>query len=171
MAFWEKKSADPWDIDPEKRKKEREREQEKEARRQEREETPGLLDELKEWNENRKAKRAAEENMPSEKCPWCGKDMAKNYLTGGDGWLRLSEKRPHPLLGTAMDDNWAYLNDGNAMNRYKLAWYCRDCRKLVMDVQEEESGPNYTWEDGTPKFRKEEDDAYEQYREQVKKYQ
>lgn len=170
MAFWEKKSVDPWDIDPEKQKKERERAREKEARQQEREQTPGLLDELKEWNENRKAKKEAEENLPPEKCPWCGKDMKRSYLTGGDGRLVLSEKRPHPLLGVAMEDGWAYLNDGGAINRYKLAWFCPDCRKLVMDVPEEDGGPNYTWENGELKL-KEEPDAYEQYCEQVKKYQ
>ena len=170
MAFF-KKSNDPWDIDPEKRKKEREKEARKAERQQEKGEIAGLVDEIKEWNDNRKAKREAEENLPPEKCPWCGQDMKKHYLLGGDGRLTLTEKRPHPVLGVALDDGWAHLNDGGAVNRYKLAWHCADCGKLVMTVQKEEVGPRYTWEDGTPKFQKEEDDACEQYCEQVKKYQ
>ena len=165
MAFF-KKSNDPWDIDPEKRKRERERE----VRKAERQQEPGLLDELKEWNEARKAKRAAEENEPPEKCPWCGKDMEKTYLVGGDGRISWTRKKPHPVLGTGLDD-CSNLNDGGVWNRYKKAWFCEDCRKLVTDISEEDAGPRYTWEDGTPKFQKEEDDAYERYREQVKKYQ
>ena len=167
MAFF-KKSNDPWDVDPEKRKKEREKEARRAERQQEKGELAALVDEIKEWNDNRKAKREAEENLPPEKCPWCGKDMKKYYLTGGE--LGLSEKRPHAWLGTPVESK-SYLSDNEWMNPYKLTWYCADCGKLVMNVRPEEVGPRYTWEDGTPKFQEEEDDAYERYCEQVKKYQ
>ena len=67
MAYW-KKSADPWDIDPDQRR----------TASEPAEKAPGLLDTLRgdwdamraEWQEKREKLR-----LPPEKCPWCGKDM------------------------------------------------------------------------------------------------
>lgn len=71
MAFW-KKSADPWDIDPDERR----------LASEPAEKAPGLLDTLRgdwdamraEWQETRESLK-----LPPEKCPWCGKDMEQGF--------------------------------------------------------------------------------------------
>ena len=64
MPFW-KKGEDPWDIDPEKRR----RPPEETAEAGETgEPAPGLLEELRDWNEARKQKKA-ESVPPPIPCP------------------------------------------------------------------------------------------------------
>ena len=165
MAFWEKKGVDPWDIDPEKQRKDRERA----ARRAERENEPGLLEELKTWNEERKAKQAEEDAVPPQICPWCGGEMTGGYLSTGRDRAVWSEERPGIFLGTMMMDTVEVC--GGAWAEEKNAWLCRTCRKLVVDVSIPEP-PEYRYKqkDGdTPPDESEK--AYEAYQEQIKKYQ
>ena len=54
MPFW-KKSEDPWDVEPEKRRP---------VPAENGEKGPGLLDQLQDWNEARKAEKARREAPP-----------------------------------------------------------------------------------------------------------
>ena len=66
MPFW-KKSEDPWDYEPEKPSRPAEPGQE------EKDCAPSLMDELRDWNEERKEKKALRETPPPPMiCPWCG---------------------------------------------------------------------------------------------------
>ena len=145
MAFW-KKSDDPWDRKPTKPTytafEEEPREKEK-----------GLLeemrDEIRDWQEKKKAAAEAEANMPAEICPWCGKEMDKGYLTGGGGGssVEWSAKKPGVILGTAFHEDAVIVSVEGSMTSYKLCWYCRDCQKMTLSVTPFK-GPNYTWEGG-----------------------
>jgi len=168
VAFWEKKGVDPWDIDPEKQKKERERA----ARKAERENEPGLLEELKTWNEERKAKQAEEDAVPPQVCPWCGGEMTGGYLSTGRDRTVWSEERPGIFLGTMMMDTVEVC--GGAWAEEKTAWLCKTCRKLVVDIPAFElEGSSRTWKEGWTTEPQEDDGekAYEAYQEQVKEYQ
>lgn len=129
MAFW-KKSEDPWDIDPEKQRRTVPLPDENE-----RDPDTSLLEDLRAWNEARKEKKAPRETPPEPiSCPWCGKEMALRYLWGARG-VYLGEKRPGLFSSGLSDDNWDFLVEGNPLiGSYKTAWYCKDCRKLVVDL-------------------------------------
>lgn len=102
MAFW-KKSADPWDIDPDERR----------LASEPAEKAPGLLDTLRgdwdamraEWQETRESLK-----LPPEKCPWCGKDMEQGFLMGGRGvaWHRASppERRGGSVPDVKISCGW-----------------------------------------------------------------
>ena len=77
MPFW-KKSEDPWDYEPEKPSRPAEPGQE------EKDCAPSLMDELRDWNEERKEKKALRETPPPPMiCPWCGQEMEVGTITGG----------------------------------------------------------------------------------------
>ena len=90
MPFW-KKSEDPWDYEPEKPSRPAEPGQE------EKDCAPSLMDELRDWNEERKEKKALRETPPPPMiCPWCGQEMEVGTITGGRDsvqWLA------QPVLG------------------------------------------------------------------------
>lgn len=127
MAFW-KKSEDPWDRKPERRSTPQPRPGEETP------EEPGILEELKDWNEARKAER---ETPPDPiPCPWCGKMMEPGQLTGGRGvyWA--------PGVPTTVE-KWILpqreqlrVDTEGVFYTYQTAWFCEDCRKLVADVPE-----------------------------------
>jgi len=144
MAFW-KKSDDPWDRKPVKTTYTTFEEEPKE-------EEKGLLqewrDEIRDWQDKKKAAAEAEANMPPEICPWCGKEMEKGYLTGyRGGHAEWSTKKPGVLFGNAFAEESIVVTDEGDMTSYKTCWYCRDCSRMTMEVLPAK-GPNYTWDGG-----------------------
>lgn len=128
MPFW-KKSEDPWDIDPEKRRQPTAAETPEDEQA-----SPGLLEQIKDWNEARK--RAQEARVPQPiPCPWCGKEMETRYLRGGRDGVYWQEERPGAIFSGAGAERLD--TDGTLLNQYKFAWYCPDCRRLVLDVPAE----------------------------------
>lgn len=131
MAFW-KKSEDPWDIDPSKRRPTVREEEEKPDP-----DAGSLLDDLRAWNEERKAEKVRREAPPAPiSCPWCGKEMEVGYLIGGRDSVRLVRERPGALR--LFEDALYIRGDGTFWCDYKIAWTCGDCRKLVLDLPEPE---------------------------------
>lgn len=141
MPFW-KKSEDPWDREPERRPQPSfEQEPEKPD--------GGILDQLKDWNEARKAEQVqkdAENTPPPIPCPWCGKMMETGYLAGKGVWwvpgipsLRAKWIGLDSEMSLRVDTKGAFFT-------YQTAWFCRDCRRLAADVPEP---PVYTPAFGT----------------------
>lgn len=133
MAFW-KKSEDPWDINPEKQR----------PVLTEEEKGPGLLDQLQDWNEARKAEKAKREApLPPMTCPWCGKEMETGYIMGQGVWW--APGRPGAL------EKWAGASgaagavqvdtEGGLMAPYRTAWVCRDCGKMALDLPDAADTP------------------------------
>ena len=146
MAFW-KKSEDPWDIDPEKRRREPTAFCE---------ETPPV-EEKKGWKLPwNKEKPEPEEELPVI-CPWCGEAMTKGYLTSGRDAVVWGEQKPTALLGMAFVDALTITDEG-FVPPYKTCWHCKPCRKLVVDVPEPPSGPNYVWEGASLRVPDEEEE-------------
>lgn len=128
MPFW-KKSEDPWDIAPEKRRHPPAAEDGGTG-----EAAPGLLEELRDWNEKRKEEKARRETLPPMPCPWCGREMEVSCLFGGrDGVYWRAQRTPDKLFFNP--DTQKLDTDGPFLSRYKLAWYCPDCGKLVLDIR------------------------------------
>jgi hypothetical protein len=145
MSFW-KKSEDPWDWEPERR-------HDPVPEQRPLPDGGGVLDALRDFG--RKAKTAAvgelESGTPAEKCPWCGKEMARWYLASGRDPIRCSWKRPGVI---GMD--WSELprldDEGGFLNRYKTVWHCGACKKMVMDAPEVQAENSRT--DEPPKEEK-----------------
>ena len=135
MAFW-KKSEDPWDIDPEKKKKAPIAVVEMETECVL--ETEGVL--AGSFKKN-PAEEAGEESLI---CPCCGQKMTKGYLLGGRDRLRLSDQKPTAFLGSLGHDTVDFSDEGFLVT-HKSCWQCKTCRKLVADIPEPETGPNYVW--------------------------
>lgn len=134
---WFKKSDDPWDIDPQKARARRERE--------EKEPVPTLLGAIKEWNQERKEEREAREAAlaaePPAKCPWCGEDMERGYLTGGRSpvaWTpgRLTTRSAWLVLSKEIRDRRLRVDHEGDFFPHKTAWYCPNCAKMVIDTAE-----------------------------------
>lgn len=134
MPFW-KKGEDPWDLDPAKRRELIARETEEQGRNR------GLLDQLQDWNEERKAEKARKlaESVPDPiPCPWCGNIMEARFLWGGS--VYLAKERPGLFSGGLFDEKWIFLDEGDLISgSYKTVWYCKDCRKLAADLPPEPS--------------------------------
>lgn len=135
MAFW-KKSEDPWDQNMDKRRPAAGEEAAEKGT-----DDGSLLDDLRAWNEARKAEKARRETPPAPiPCPWCGKEMEVGYLCGGRDYVRLVRQRPGALR--IAEDALYIRGDGTFWCDYKIAWTCPDCRKLVADLPE----PEETWD-------------------------
>ena len=75
MPFW-KKSEDPWDYEPEKPSRPAE------PGPEEKDCAPSLMDELRDWNEERKEKKRQRQTPPPPMaCPWCGQEMEVGPLS------------------------------------------------------------------------------------------
>ena len=128
MPFW-KKSEDPWDYEPEKPSRPAEPGQE------EKDCAPSLMDELRDWNEERKEKKALRETPPPPMiCPWCGQEMEVGTITGGRDSVQWWPGWPNRFFG-ASGPEIDILHEGSLFNRYKTAWLCRSCRRISGKVQ------------------------------------
>ena len=127
MAFW-KKSEDPWDLEPDKRRPAAEEEEAEKGS-----DDGSLLQDLRAWNETRKAEKARRETPPVPiPCPWCGKDMLGGYLYTGRDAIVWARKRPGFL---SVDRERLRIDDeGGVFSSYKTAWRCESCEKLVLDT-------------------------------------
>ena len=78
-----------------------------------------------------KAKESEEPEEPPEKCPWCGGDLVKGYLTGGRDAVYWRSKKPQffGITGTAV----GIVNEGGFV-AYKTVWHCGACHKMVLDT-------------------------------------
>lgn len=128
MAFW-KKSEDPWDVEPEKRRP---------VPAENGEKGPGLLDQLQDWNEARKAEKARRETPPPPiPCPWCGKTMETGYLMGNRGiwWAPGRPDAWAKWVSVAAAEGAFQVDTEGGLATYRTAWHCPDCGKLVLDVR------------------------------------
>ena len=129
MAFWKKKSEDPWDVEPEKTARP--------AEAGEKEDAPSLLDELRDWNEDRKEKkRQREAPPPPMACPWCGQEMEVGTIIGGRDlvqWWPGWPKRVFGANGPGIHIDY----EGGLLHKYKTAYLCRACRRMVLEFSEE----------------------------------
>ena len=142
MAFWKKKSEDPWDLDPNRPKKSVA--------------VPAPAEEPERTIPPWVHKPEKPEPIP---CPWCGEPMEWGNLYAargsgsGVGFLQWREGEHKGFL-----DSLRFTGRMVNMGWYEEAWYCESCRKLVLDagIAMERSGPNYVWENGKVKFPEEE---------------
>ena len=134
MPFW-KKSEDPWDRKPEKKPA-----------------APASAPEPPAWAQ-------VKQEPASMNCPWCGKELCFGTLYSGGQrgygpleWREGVRKSFLERLGKA--EQARYLQLGC----YEEAWYCEDCRMLVLDVglALQQQRPNYEWRDGKIVFPEEE---------------
>lgn len=135
MPFW-KKNEDPWDIDPEKRRRPPAAEDGGAG-----EAAPGLLEQVKAWNETRK-RRKLEAVPPSIPCPWCGKEMETGYLSSGRGvwWAPGRPGGWAKWISPDMEEGACRVDTEGTLFPYQTAWYCADCRRLAVEIPEQLPG-------------------------------
>lgn len=141
MPFW-KKSEDPWDYAPEKPPRPAE------PGPEDKDYAPSLMNELRDWNEERKEKkRQREAPPPSMACPWCGQEMEVGYVTGTRGvhYHRGMPTTKRLWLGTGPDNTMRVDAEGGLLTPYCRAWFCRTCRRMVLEFLEEALEAD-TWE-------------------------
>ena len=129
MPFW-KKSEDPWDVEPKKSTRPAA------PVSKDKDDAPGLVDELRDWNQERKEKKRRRETPPPPMaCPWCGQEMELGYLTGGRGvfWIRGLPTAKKLWLGAGRDDTMR-LDVGGGLASYQTAWFCQACQKIVVEA-------------------------------------
>lgn len=133
MPFW-KKSEDPWDQKP-KKQKPAVRETDMPVRPEEKWKNP--LERLDDWNEKRlaaAAEAAEAKRLPPEKCPWCGKDMEQGFLiTGRDSIQWYPGIYKTAWISRDRTGSLRIDTDGEFVS-YKVAWHCKDCKKMVLDT-------------------------------------
>lgn len=128
MPFW-KKSEDPWDYEPEKPTRP--------AETGEKDDAPSLLDELRDWNEDRKEKKRQRETPPPPMtCPWCGQEMEVGTIAGVRDSVLWWPGWPNKVFG-ASGQGIDIIHEGSLWHRYKTAYLCRACRRMVLEFSEE----------------------------------
>ena len=130
MAFWRKKSEDPWDVDPT-----RKREPVSFFEQEQAGEEQGVLESVKEqWAQRRQEQQEAL-TLPQEACPWCGKNMEQGFMTGDRGvyWMRGVPDTKVKWFG-AGDENTMRVDVEGLFYTYKTTWYCPDCQKMILDA-------------------------------------
>lgn len=137
MPFW-KKSEDPWDYAPERRDPVR------------REEEPPVSPDGE--TQDRSACRipfqsrdAGSQSPPPMACPWCGQEMEVGYVTGGRDAVRWWPGWPPRMIGGADGAAIRVDHEGTVFLRYKTAYLCRACRRMVLEFPEEALEAD-TWE-------------------------
>ena len=136
MAFWKKKSEDPWDIDPNRKREpalfyERDPEpQPVPASAPEQKEEPGLA-----TPQAVREPDTVEEPEIGPECPWCGQPMTRAYLLGGRDLLCFTEQRPRVVWGSLGHEK-TYLGEEDSFweGNYQRCWQCKPCYKLVIDI-------------------------------------
>ena len=96
------------------------------------------MDELRDWNEERKEKKRQRQTPPPPMaCPWCGQEMEVGTIVGGRDSVLWWPGWPNRIFG-ASGPEIDILHEGSLLHRYKTAWLCRACRRMVMEIPEEE---------------------------------
>ena len=130
MAFWKKKSEDPWDQKPEKR--------------------PDA--QIPAWYRHEEP-AAPQEPPAGELCPWCGQPMVAGTLYGqsrGAGGINGLQWREGGYQGFL--DSLAFTGKKIDLGSYEDAQYCTSCQKMTLNIGRamEKAGPNYVWKNGKP---------------------
>lgn len=153
MGLWNK-SEDPWDR--RERRQERPVSEEKESRR-----VP-LTETVQSLRERVKTAMAPPvSDTPPIKCPWCGGEMVQGWLSGGERWgIRWCEGLPgwkDKLLGSDGADGRLKMtvDSEGGLYRYAIAWYCRECEKLVVEHVRPQAPPEDQWQTVTEKTTEE----------------
>ena len=152
MAFWKKRSEDPWDMDPN-RKREPVMFYERDPEPQPVQTITGNRDEGLAVPEQALEQTTEQEQPPEDApdCPWCGQSMFRAYLLGGRDMLCFTDQRPHGFWGSLGHEK-TYLGDdtGFSGGNYQSCWQCKPCRKLVIDVPEPLPEDSFARWDGNP---------------------
>ena len=154
MPFW-KKSEDPWDYEPEKRPA-------PSAEAGGGEDAPGFFEELRgdfqNWNQERKEKKAQRQTPPPPmKCPWCGQEMEVGTIAGVRDSVLWWPGWPNKVFGASVQ-GIDIIHEGSLWHKYKTAYLCRACRRMVLEFPAEElEAPQDTWQ--TPPADGEETDT------------
>lgn len=144
MAFWRKKSEDPWDIDPS-RKRESTMCYERDPEPQ-----PTPMPEEGLAMPELEVEKETQENVEEAPiCPWCGQEMMRAYIIGGRDRPRLSDEKPTALLGTFGYETLDFSDDGFFVT-HKSCWQCKPCRKVVADIPEPVPEDSFVRWDGNP---------------------
>lgn len=153
MAFWKKKSEDPWDIDPNRKREpvmfyERDPEPQPEPKPAMKEDE-GLA--MPETTAEQHARAEQEEPEDAPECPWCGEKMVRAYLLGGRDMICFADQRPHGFWGSLGHEK-TYLGDDTGFlgGNYQSCWQCKPCRKLVIDIPEPIPEDSFSRWDGNP---------------------
>lgn len=136
VAFWKKKSEDPWDLDPNRPKKPVA--------------APVPAGEPERTIPPWVHKAEQPDSVP---CPWCGEPMLSGFLYGnGRGSMQWREG---PWRGGL--DALRFTGRKIDLGGSEEAWYCASCQKLTLDIEGmlEKAGPNYVWKDGKVVFPEE----------------
>ncbi|MEA4942457.1 hypothetical protein SDC9_93593 [bioreactor metagenome] len=84
-----------------------------------------------------RGEKPEEPEGPPEKCPWCGGDMVKGYLSGEQG-IYWSKKKPGFLDGGIFSSSvriHVYEEDESGLLKgYVTTWHCQKCHKMVLDT-------------------------------------
>lgn len=74
---------------------------------------------------------------PPEKCPWCGADMVKGYLSGEQG-IYWSKKKPgfldSGIFSSAVRIHVYEEDKSGLLREYVTTWHCQKCHKIVLDT-------------------------------------
>ena len=153
MAFWKKKSEDPWDMDPNQKRKpvmyyKREIEPQPEPIPQP-VPRPRQQDEGLAMPEATAEPEVQEEPEDAPDCPWCGEKMVRAYIVGGRDGLRLTDRKPTAFLGILGYETIDFSDEG-FWTTHKNCWQCKPCRKVVADLPEPIPEDSFARWDGNP---------------------
>ena len=148
MPFW-KKSEDPWDREPERKRDQAETPQAQPS---------GETQDWSAWKAPWESEDAEAQSPPPMACPWCGRDMQVGRITGGGDPVRWRPGWPPRVLGPGDGVPIRVDHEGTVLLRYKTAYLCRACRRMVLEFPAEElEAPQDTWQ--TPPADGEETDT------------
>ena len=150
MAFWKKRSEDPWDMDPN-REKEPVMFYERDPEPLPVQTTTANGGEGLAMPEQHPEQTVEPPPEGAPNCPWCGQPMFRAYLLGGRDMLCFTDQRPHGFWGSLGHEK-TYLGDDTGFlgGNYQSCWQCKPCRKLVIDIPEPLPEDSFARWDGNP---------------------
>lgn len=82
--------------------------------------------------------KSEEPEGPPEKCPWCGGDMVKGYLSGARGMYWRSKKPTFLSTNFSTDVVVVFEPESHGFTTYtyKIVWHCPACFKMVTDIRD-----------------------------------
>lgn len=131
--FFKKKGEDPWEYEPEKPLRPAE------PGPEDKDNAPNMMDELRNWNEERKEKKRQRETPPPPMtCPWCGQEMEVGTIAGNQYGLYWRPGWPPKWIQPESGDAIRMDHEGTILLRYKTVYFCRTCRRMTLEIPEEE---------------------------------